>query len=98
MGSWIHYTIDFLMISMILAGIKEATGYSLALNHIAHTKDSIAVLDKYLGLGEKLFAWSCRWAKNSNSFKLTQIPGKNQIKDVIDASKKLVNIDSSDRK
>lgn len=95
MGSWFHYTVDFLMISMILAGIKEATGYSLALNHIAHSKDSITFLDKYLGLGEKLFAWSCRWAKNSKSFKLTQIPGKNQIEDVIDSTKKMAHLDKS---
>lgn len=69
LGRLCHLTIDAIMVSMILAGIKLATGYELRPDVFGHNPDSVGYMRKYLKFGEYLFQAACNKAVNSKSFK-----------------------------
>lgn len=68
-GRLVHLSIDFVLVSMILAGIKVVTGYEFVAESIAHTDGTISFFKKYLKFGEWLFQSACTRAVNSKSFK-----------------------------
>ncbi|QPG75754.1 hypothetical protein FOA43_003114 [Brettanomyces nanus] len=88
LGKLFHYSFDIVVISIILAGIKSSTGYELRVDSIAHTKDSISILRKYLNLGETLFSRCCSYAKSSKSFRMVMLPGTQQVKDAVNDARK----------
>lgn len=68
-GRLFHLAIDAIMISMILAGVKLATGFELRPDMFGHNLNSIGYMKKYLKFGEYLFQVICDRAVNSKSFK-----------------------------
>lgn len=68
-GRLCHYGIDLVMVSMILAGIKLATGFELRSDTFGNGTDTISYMKKYLKFGEWLFQTACSKAVNSRSFK-----------------------------
>ncbi|GMM28169.1 hypothetical protein DAMA08_008850 [Martiniozyma asiatica (nom. inval.)] len=68
-GSVVHYTTTFLLVAMVLSGVKHVTGCELDPGSIAQTKDSIWVVKRYLSIGDYLFRKLCERASNSKMFR-----------------------------
>ncbi|GMF06650.1 unnamed protein product [[Candida] boidinii] len=88
LGKYIHYGIDFLMLSMLLAGVQKTTGLSLNINSLAKADDSRSFLKKYLSFGEHLFDGFCSLCRRSGIFKENKIES---YEDLSNAVKNTVN-------
>jgi len=67
-GRLLHYTVDAVLLSTVLAGVRRSSGFAPATNSIQdETIRSIA--DKYLGVGETIFDMLQGTAVNSQYFK-----------------------------
>jgi hypothetical protein len=51
MGRIVHYAIDLVLISMVLAGVRRATGLQLLYSH----SDLKKYIARYLSFGEMMF-------------------------------------------
>ncbi|KAI0351777.1 DUF1748-domain-containing protein [Trametes cingulata] len=68
LGRLIHYGVDAVLLSTLLAGVRRSSGFTLETERITDpTLRSFA--DKYLGFGESLFDLVQGTAVNSNYFK-----------------------------
>lgn len=69
LGTITHYTLDFVMIAMLLSSVKHVTGFELDPRSLAHTSDSQWVLKKFLGIGDYFFRKLCESCTQSRMFK-----------------------------
>ncbi|KAJ1993467.1 hypothetical protein GGI25_002787, partial [Coemansia spiralis] len=53
LGKLIHYSVDLVLVSTALAGIRRSTGYKLNTENLVENKDVRGYLDKYLAIGER---------------------------------------------
>ncbi|KAJ1307533.1 hypothetical protein OPQ81_001630 [Rhizoctonia solani] len=64
LGRLVHYAVDVVLVSAVLAGVKKSTGYTPQTNLITEpTLRSVA--DSVLGLGETVFGSSVRVKRNA---------------------------------
>jgi len=67
-GRLLHYTVDAVLLSTVLAGVRRSSGFAPATNSIQD--DTIrSIADKYLGVGETIFDMFQGTAVNSQYFK-----------------------------
>ncbi|KAI0364459.1 DUF1748-domain-containing protein [Pilatotrama ljubarskyi] len=68
LGRLIHYGVDAVLLSTLLAGVRRSSGFTLETEKITDpTLRSVA--DKYLGFGESIFDLVQGTAVNSTYFK-----------------------------
>ncbi|KAI8997335.1 hypothetical protein BDB01DRAFT_714434 [Pilobolus umbonatus] len=64
----LHYTLDAILISTVLAGIRRATGLRPATSKI-ESENIKGYVDKYLDFGEWVFDMSIAYMSHSSYFK-----------------------------
>jgi hypothetical protein len=71
MGRLMHYAVDAVMVSTILAGIKQSTGLSVDLTQITEPNVRNAV-HYYLATGQYVFDRASAFAQSSTFFRPTE--------------------------
>ncbi|KAK7690731.1 hypothetical protein QCA50_005830 [Cerrena zonata] len=71
LGRLFHYTIDAVLVSTVLAGVRRSSGFTPATNNIAD-ENIRSVANKYLGIGESIFDMLQGTAVTSSYFKRDQ--------------------------
>ncbi|KAI8868060.1 DUF1748-domain-containing protein, partial [Ramicandelaber brevisporus] len=66
-GRLIHYGIDLVLISTVLAGIRRSTGVAVATDKIK-SQDVRSFIEKYLAVGEASFDIAVGFASASGYF------------------------------
>ncbi|KAI0787383.1 hypothetical protein C8Q74DRAFT_1366281 [Fomes fomentarius] len=67
-GRLVHYGLDAVLVSTVLAGVRKSSGFKVETEKISDpTLRSVA--DNYLGFGERLFEFFQGTAVNSDYFK-----------------------------
>ncbi|QLG74103.1 hypothetical protein HG535_0F06150 [Zygotorulaspora mrakii] len=66
-GKTVHFSIDFLLISTCLAGIKRNTGLTVKTDKIAN-QTAKEYMTKYLNIGESLYDYSVATCGSSSYF------------------------------
>lgn len=69
LGTILHYSVDFVMVAMLLSAVKHVTGFEMDPRMLAHTSDSQWVVSKFLGLGDYFFRKLCESCCQSRMFK-----------------------------
>jgi len=70
LGRLVHYTVDAVLVSTVLAGVKRSSGFSPDASKISDpTARSIA--EKFLGVGETVFDMIQGTAVSNSYFKRT---------------------------
>ncbi|KAL4066752.1 hypothetical protein V8B97DRAFT_1868368 [Scleroderma yunnanense] len=68
LGRIVHYAVDAVLVSTILAGIRQSSGFVVQTNVISDpTLRSLA--ERYLGVGETIFGMAQASAVNSEYFR-----------------------------
>lgn len=68
LGRLFHYTVDAVLVSTVLAGIRQSSGFGIQTSAISDpTLRSLA--ERYLGVGEKIFNMAQASAINSEYFR-----------------------------
>ncbi|KAI6025771.1 DUF1748-domain-containing protein [Pisolithus orientalis] len=68
LGRLVHYAIDAVLVSTVLAGIRQSSGFAVHTSTISDpTLRSLA--ERYLGVGETIFSMTQASAINSEYFR-----------------------------
>lgn len=68
LGRLFHYTVDAVLVSTVLAGIRQSSGFAIQTSAISDpTLRSLA--ERYLSVGEKIFNMAQASAINSEYFR-----------------------------
>ncbi|KAH8925566.1 DUF1748-domain-containing protein [Atractiella rhizophila] len=71
LGRLVHYGVDAVMLTTILAGIKRTSGFQLSTNPFPEgTPRNFA--NQYLGIGEKIFDMACAASFTSGWFEKSE--------------------------
>ncbi|PVU89956.1 hypothetical protein BB559_004846 [Furculomyces boomerangus] len=54
-GKLIHFTVDAVMLSTLLAGIKRSTGWTIKYEELSKEEPAAHYIGRYLDIGEKTF-------------------------------------------
>ncbi|GMG27059.1 unnamed protein product [Ambrosiozyma monospora] len=92
-GRYLHYTIDLILLSMVLAGLKKTTGYELkGLPFFPFSSpESKSYLYQYLSIGEHCFNFAARMVRSSAYFRPKRITEVKDGEDLGDVFKAGVN-------
>lgn len=69
LGNITRVGVELTLLSMVLAGIKVATGVELDPKTVSHGDGAVRAVTYWLHFGERLFQYACNRAVNSKSFK-----------------------------
>ncbi|KAG6336358.1 hypothetical protein ID866_2715 [Astraeus odoratus] len=68
LGRIVHYAVDAVLVSTVLAGIRQSSGFAIQTTTISDpTIRSLA--ERYLGIGETIFSMAQASAINSEYFR-----------------------------
>ncbi|KAG8867471.1 hypothetical protein FRC20_005660 [Serendipita sp. 405] len=68
LGRLVHYGVDLVLISTVMAGVKRSSGFAVKTDGITDPTTR-GIADKYLGVGERIFDVIQASAVNSHYFK-----------------------------
>ncbi|CAY67573.1 Hypothetical protein PAS_chr1-1_0205 [Komagataella phaffii GS115] len=83
LGKIFHYTVDLVLISIILAALRKNTGLSLTASDLSSSNDGQTYIKKYLGFGEYSYNLLVSFARRSRWFKQRPIRDTNDLRDRI---------------
>ncbi|ODQ82076.1 hypothetical protein BABINDRAFT_160274 [Babjeviella inositovora NRRL Y-12698] len=64
---YIHYSIDLVLVSIVLAGIRRNTGLTFNADEF-HSMDARRYISKFLGLGERMYDYTVSLVRHSGYF------------------------------